>query len=136
MRRATVDAADIAGSDHISIHALREESDRVRGNATAMLVISIHALREESDFHLKLYHDTQNISIHALREESDDVSNLADWSVDAFQSTLSVRRATRGNPTMIHPSQFQSTLSVRRATAQMDSMFHIVEHLSFVQVQE
>jgi len=25
---------------------------------------------------------------------------------------------------------------VRRATAQMDSMFHIVEHLSFVQVQE
>lgn len=31
---------------------------------------------------------------------------------------------------------FQSTLSVRRATAQMDSMFHIVEHLSFVQVQE
>ena len=33
----------------ISIHALREESDRVRGDGTAMLVISIHALREESD---------------------------------------------------------------------------------------
>ena len=58
-------------------------------------------------------------------------------SAGAFQSTLSVRRATSGStsdPAM--KSAFQSTLSVRRATAQMDSMFHIVEHLSFVQVQE
>ena len=37
---------------------------------------------------------------------------------------------------LLFRGEFQSTLSVRRATAQMDSMFHIVEHLSFVQVQE
>ena len=77
-----------------------------------------------------------------------------------FQSTLSVRRATQAGRCQIlewdisiHALReesdvdhgrfhgvcgrvFQSTLSVRRATAQMDSMFHIVEHLSFVQVQE
>ena len=40
------------------------------------------------------------------------------------------------SPFLLLIDVFQSTLSVRRATAQMDSMFHIVEHLSFVQVQE
>ena len=53
-----------------------------------------------------------------------------------FQSTLSVRRATSLDNVFKPVDVFQSTLSVRRATAQMDSMFHIVEHLSFVQVQE
>ena len=62
---------------------------------------------------LRLAHATQ-ISIHALREESDQHSGVLE------QAGI----------------EFQSTLSVRRATAQMDSMFHIVEHLSFVQVQE
>ena len=55
---------------------------------------------------------------------------------NGFQSTLSVRRATHAGTSEGEPAIFQSTLSVRRATAQMDSMFHIVEHLSFVQVQE
>ena len=57
-------------------------------------------------------------------------------TVDLFQSTLSVRRATSLDNVFKPVDVFQSTLSVRRATAQMDSMFHIVEHLSFVQVQE
>ena len=33
----------------ISIHALREESDRSRGEISILDEISIHALREESD---------------------------------------------------------------------------------------
>ena len=58
--------------------------------------ISIHALREESDWQpdstLCL---AFLISIHALREESDKTGNeLVELTV-LFQSTLSVRRATR-----------------------------------------
>ena len=57
--------------------------------------ISIHALREESDrslFTNWLAHN--HISIHALREESDGL-NLDEIDEDTvFQSTLSVRRAT------------------------------------------
>ena len=42
-------APDCADYADISIHALRKESDRIRGNAATMFVISIHALRKESD---------------------------------------------------------------------------------------
>ena len=56
--------------------------------------ISIHALREESDE--LLYNDKFkiNISIHALREESDIMRCWKYTTKKAFQSTLSVRRAT------------------------------------------
>ena len=56
----------------ISIHALREKSDRVAVAEWLDCGISIHALREESDrktFAAKRY--GIKISIHALREESD-----------------------------------------------------------------
>ena len=49
VRRATIDWHDIARILQISIHALREESDAVRGCEPFAAVISIHALREESD---------------------------------------------------------------------------------------
>ena len=65
----------------ISIHALREESDRDYDPVIHLgydfnprrrqHLISIHALREESDRELRAKHMTQRISIHALREESD-----------------------------------------------------------------
>ena len=81
----------------ISIHALREESDIslpvlspwARG-------ISIHALREESDYLLWIMMMlVLSISIHALREESDNIF-LRVFDISwIFQSTLSVRRATR-----------------------------------------
>ena len=80
--------------ERISIHALREEGDRLRNTqfhklksflstpsarraTLAMLdkiyhaVISIHALREEGDQCAMCYITTFNISIHALREEGD-----------------------------------------------------------------
>ena len=56
------------------------------------------------------------ISIHALREESDLSFFGALAPYKKFQSTLSVRRATRVSMTPMHQLIFQSTLSVRRAT--------------------
>ena len=57
-----------------------------------------------------------DISIHALRKESDHRAMQYFSTTPLFQSTLSVRRATRP-PTMSDTNCiFQSTLSVRRAT--------------------
>ena len=57
---------------NISIHALREESDKLYDfERTKFGAISIHALREESDRKAALAHVAFSISIHALREESD-----------------------------------------------------------------
>ena len=57
------------------------------------------------------------ISIHALREESDCCLLLGQVFTFAFQSTLSVRRATMfASIAMVSFTIFQSTLSVRRAT--------------------
>ena len=100
----------------ISIHALREESDRPPDVTAHVVYISIHALREESDDWLRggrprwsrfqstlsvrratvghaEVHERLVISIHALREESDPLRNRSMQS-RTFQSTLSVRRAT------------------------------------------
>ena len=57
----------------ISIHALRKESDRAEGGGRLLAGISIHALRKESDFR----------------------SSMVCSRGRLFQSTLSVRRATR-----------------------------------------
>ena len=89
----------------------------ITDNAVITLKISIHALREESDKLLSI--DTSSsgdfnprspwgerpstasnggmytlISIHALREESDKKFLCINNQLFAFQSTLSVRRAT------------------------------------------
>ena len=63
-----------------------------------LMLISIHALREESDVGGQAAHSGQVISIHALREESDPDSQTVTASGSIFQSTLSVRRATRPTP--------------------------------------
>ena len=103
--------------DMISIHALREEGDRVRvagefprqeflstpsaRRATAIDVsgqigrqISIHALREEGDLSASYYYTFSKISIHALREEGDQEQLLAEINRRRFLSTPSARRAT------------------------------------------
>ena len=106
-------------SVRISIHALREESDKsvlfinlilnifqstlsVRRATISNLEvningnISIHALREESDVSTDWLLSTKGgISIHALREESDKSKLIMTYVKNTFQSTLSVRRATR-----------------------------------------
>ena len=81
----------------ISIHALREESDLADSPVERVRVgISIHALREESDSDTSAtVPATAAISIHALREESDAPFSTICATESVFQSTLSVRRATR-----------------------------------------
>ena len=56
------------------------------------------------------------ISIHALHEESDAPFSTICATESVFQSTLSMRRATRTIRGMQDSLLFQSTLSMRRAT--------------------
>ena len=119
LREESDPRADQSGQRRqISIHALREESDlqclnhrsaawlfqstlSVRRATTVFnhlrdgIGISIHALREESDPKFYWHAKSQEISIHALREESDSTSPRCTAPGWVFQSTLSVRRATR-----------------------------------------
>ncbi len=111
--------------------------------------ISIHALHEESDRCGRHHSGLRGISIHALHEESDLPSVPMTHHCDEFQSTLSMRRATK-EPSVsnsldrisIHalheesdkpasawrvPSGFQSTLSMRRATVELaEAWFEVV----------
>ncbi len=58
--------------------------------------ISIHALHEESDPTAIAYlSEVRYISIHALHEESDTSALTVPRGCFSFQSTLSMRRATR-----------------------------------------
>ena len=94
MRRATERPDRRRSARQISIHALHEESDRLRMYAVGHDMISIHALHEESD-------RQREVLSPALE----------------FQSTLSMRRATEATLTTLRPLlTFQSTLSMRRAT--------------------
>ena len=94
-RRATKTGLIVFVADLISIHALREESDKFEGDDHGIdAKISIHALRGESDeylgggrYHVNIFQSTPSarratspaavygyaleISIHALREEGD-----------------------------------------------------------------
>ena len=117
-RRAT-SCPDVAVDEVvISIHALREEGDRVRPvyepprvqflstpsarRATKLVKaiaaiqnISIHALREEGDLPEFLEELRKaKISIHALREEGDVPFRVYNKGVRTFLSTPSARRAT------------------------------------------
>ena len=72
VRRATSCIRPLTSTKHISIHALREESDwDYAGEILGWREISIHALREESDPDPVEPGPRGPISIHALREESD-----------------------------------------------------------------
>ena len=79
----------------ISIHALHEENDGDAVEDRADLRISIHALHEESDVLHRVHRHLQPISIHALHEESDRPRKRSTSGIVRFQSTLSMRRATR-----------------------------------------
>ena len=56
--------------------------------------ISIHALREEGDRLLQQQIRRPGISIHALREEGDPIFILEETTMSKFLSTPSARRAT------------------------------------------
>ena len=83
----------------ISIHALLAESDGKHMDMTKVLSISIHALLTESDAPLAHHPRDSQISIHALLTESDVEKKTYRSSVFVFQSTLSLRRATKAGGT-------------------------------------
>ena len=116
VRRATWSWRSCRRLLFISIHALREESDLVDAVGAPLDAISIHALREESDGRHGAYHTGDLISIHALREESDatisDVSDILAISIHALREESDVAFVAASTA----PVSFQSTLSVRRAT--------------------
>ena len=116
-RRATFFAVLKWHRKLISIHALREEGDRLPFPGAEHQRISIHALREEGDnasinkvlagfnFYprpprggrlsaVRLRMVVLVISIHALREEGDDISRSDARKIIQFLSTPSARRAT------------------------------------------
>ena len=65
-------------------------------------------------------YNQHTISIHALRKESDQQWKPETRKAYRFQSTLSVRRATKPRHTTTRDNRFQSTLSVRRATRELN----------------
>ena len=115
MRRATTNILPVWGYEGISIHALHEESDVCGNSLLNVMDISIHALHEESDVSGWNTLAVGSISIHALHEESDSRASKRVKPM-IFQSTLSMRRATRARADPLLTAIFQSTLSMRRAT--------------------
>ena len=102
----------------ISIHALREESDKFEGDDHGIdAKISIHALREEGDAHpgvsgtLPTYFNPRPPRGGRLYDREGQAPEIE------FQSTPSARRATWA-VTFITAAEvlFQSTPSARRAT--------------------
>ena len=95
-RRATNLYRFIADFCVISIHALREEGDKLRSAtlSSRSVFLSTPSARRATEWakNLGIY---KEISIHALREEGDlSTSLLALWPL-LFLSTPSARRATR-----------------------------------------
>ena len=117
-RRATSAAGAPSGSQTISIHALREEGDSVRGKSHRASRISIHALREEGDRRRSATgRHIQRISIHALREEG-DVLRFALRTPRLYFYPRPPRGGRRaGNISLFDKTLFLSTPSARRATS-------------------
>ena len=139
MRGATYITHVKGKSEGISIHAPRERSDLIAGNAEIygnafqstllvrgatvtlcyniiMVRISIHAPRERSDLILMSLLLQSAISIHAPRERSDQDCVATIATIKTFQSTLLVRGATWLRQKYLETKKFQSTLLVRGAT--------------------
>ena len=107
----------IVVGDIISIHALRKESDKIKRLDRTAQKISIHALRKESDSDPQVRLNRWNISIHALRKESD----LSEAKKGVHPSAISIHALRKESDLIIAVFKnfdrlFQSTLSVRRAT--------------------
>ena len=139
VRRATASAANaIESSRFQSTLSVRRATARLDIARDRGQRISIHALREESDRALPLF-TAMNVGFQSTLSVRRATCALVVMILSAkFQSTLSVRRATRGNvmqngavrisihalreesdilaPTITRFTTFQSTLSVRRAT--------------------
>ena len=86
--------------------------------------ISIHALREESDMAKFCINMEQIISIHALREESDCTSLCRAYASVDFNPRSPWGERPDSDVALVSLNGFQSTLSVRRATKDWDSEYN------------
>ena len=118
MRRATRHGACLSCSQWLFQSTLSmRRATRSQALQNTFTRISIHALHEESDLCQFQHESLHVISIHALHEESDDNIRMTADNNKAFQSTLSMRRATKASGKINAVNGiFQSTLSMRRAT--------------------
>ena len=138
-RRATSDVRERAVEQSISIHALREEGDRLykapcpvfwyfyprppRGGRPAPSLlhaparrISIHALREEGDAAPPSVSTTLSYFYPRPPRGGRHDSTASTSSSSQFLSTPSARRATRAAQKHSKGGKFLSTPSARRAT--------------------
>ena len=101
----------------ISIHALREESDR-RTRQSGFFEPNFYPRppRGERPKTSSYTYKDKSISIHALREESDWFSSYTKPLRSSFLSTPSARRATARCNLFLTLIEFLSTPSARRAT--------------------
>ena len=105
----------------ISIHALREEGDKVSQSATCCSMISIHALREEGDVQRRWLLPSIPISIHALREEGDNRQGKRRQQVNHFYPRPPRGGRLAKNDIFYLLYKFLSTPSARRATAKTET---------------
>ncbi len=118
-RRATCPLRQSPDEPAISIHALREESDRrfVSTLPSGCRFQSTPSARRATCCRPPA-RGLLPISIHALREESDRMLWPTELKRHKFQSTPSARRATETDTIYTERTEvFQSTPSARRATA-------------------
>ena len=119
VRRATARLRTIHRPRHISIHALRKESDiPLHGWFSRRIHISIHALRKESDRPAFRLRPCDGISIHALRKESDPTCGGQPFGGVVISIHALRKESDKSRPFFVSVMLFQSTLSVRRATDQ------------------
>ena len=122
VRRATSGHAGGYRSRRISIHALREESDRGKFVFTGITAISIHALREESDWLPCTQKQTITGYFNPRSPCGERLTTQATRpTTNTFQSTLSVRRATyilclRAVNSIISIHALREESDLRRAT--------------------
>ena len=105
-------------NEEISIHALREEGDRVgaKGDVAYSEFLSTPSARRATREAYELLDSPDQISIHALREEGDIAADEYEIETLEFLSTPSARRATTDLDTKKTTEEFLSTPSARRAT--------------------
>ena len=135
-RRATLLEKGVQHSVHISIHALREEGDRVHRRHRQHRRISIHALREEGDAikQLGFSYDFKFLSTPSARRATQDRQSQRGFAEDFYP------RPPRGGRRMVEfgamaTIKFLSTPSARRAT-RAGPFLRFVNHISIHALRE
>ena len=116
LRSATCVCQEAVSRHPVSIHALLAECDTVQWSTGIWVVVSIHALLAECDRIVSRNVRINKVSIHALLAECDcrDLSPLLENP--PFQSTHSLRSATR----ILFPLFSRDRVSIHALLAECD----------------